>query len=67
MTSALKETVDMKYYDVLGVPWTADASQIKRAYFVLARKYHPDKIPKVIGTLCCVASRPHASNDEGAE
>ena len=31
------------YYKVLGVPRTADAAEIKRAYRKLARQYHPDK------------------------
>ena len=30
------------HYDVLGVPRSADADQIKSAYRKLARKYHPD-------------------------
>lgn len=30
------------YYKILGVPRTADADQIKRAYRKLARKFHPD-------------------------
>jgi curved DNA-binding protein len=30
------------FYDVLGVPRTADASEIQRAYRNLARTYHPD-------------------------
>ena len=31
------------YYDVLGVDAKADADTIKRAYFSLARMFHPDK------------------------
>jgi molecular chaperone DnaJ len=33
------------YYDILGVPKTADAKAIKQAYRKLARKYHPDQNP----------------------
>lgn len=30
-------------YDVLGVPHTADESEIRRAYYAIAKTYHPDK------------------------
>ena len=30
------------YYDILGVKKGADKSEIKRKYFELAKKYHPD-------------------------
>lgn len=34
------------YYDILGIPQTADNEQIKSAFRRLAKLYHPDKNPK---------------------
>ena len=34
-------------YEILGVPKTASASQIKRAYRKLAKRFHPDALGKV--------------------
>lgn len=45
-TSDSKEVQDMYYYDCLEVPSNADQSLIKRRYYILARKYHPDKVGK---------------------
>ena len=35
------------YYEVLGVPKDADEAALKKAYRVLAKKYHPDAMEEV--------------------
>jgi hypothetical protein len=39
------EVVDMFYYEALDVDVTADEHKIKRQYYMMARKYHPDRCP----------------------
>ena len=31
------------YYEILGVPKNSDAKDIKKAYYQLAKKYHPGR------------------------
>lgn len=45
------DTSKLSYYELFEVPADADASVIRGAYFRLARKWHPDKLPAELEDL----------------
>eukprot|EP00586_Coscinodiscus_wailesii_P023466 CAMPEP_0172519720 /NCGR_PEP_ID=MMETSP1066-20121228/291584_1 /TAXON_ID=671091 /ORGANISM="Coscinodiscus wailesii, Strain CCMP2513" /LENGTH=524 /DNA_ID=CAMNT_0013302355 /DNA_START=125 /DNA_END=1696 /DNA_ORIENTATION=- len=45
-SGAPTEVKEMYYYDILGVDSNAEPSVIKHQYYMMARKYHPDKVGK---------------------
>jgi curved DNA-binding protein CbpA len=61
----LESTNSKNYYDLLRVPFNASADEIKRAYYALAKKYHPDhyyrsdsaELKKSLGTIISVLAQ----------
>jgi len=45
MHTPSEQVKDTYYYEALGVQPNADAHKIKRQYYLMARKFHPDKNP----------------------
>ena len=49
MRELLARVYDADYFQILGVPRAAAAAEIKRAYYALARRFHPDRFRQVVG------------------
>ncbi len=51
-------------YDMLGVPREADSAALQRAFFQLARQWHPDKLPAALVDLKPTVTRIFARMSE---
>jgi curved DNA-binding protein CbpA len=49
MHELLARVYDANYFQILGVPRAATAAEIKRAYYGLAKRFHPDRFRQVVG------------------
>lgn len=52
------------YYQILGVPPDAEASAIQTAFFQLAKRWHPDRLPPELADVREVAMRSFARMSE---
>jgi CheY-like chemotaxis protein len=77
LVAQLKAMRKMDHFAVLGLGRDATKDQVKRAYFALAKSYHPDKnfqaqspeVRKLAGEILQVVGRAHDTlvDDEGRE
>src|SRR3990170_2172989 len=56
LTSKHVQLKSLTHFDILGVSQSANSDEIKRAYFKLAKEYHPDKYHNSIQDARTVAS-----------
>lgn len=45
------------FYDLLAIPQEADSGAVQRAFFGLARRWHPDKLPEELADLRAIANK----------
>jgi len=52
------------YYEVLGLERNADMTQVRSAFFQLARRFHPDKLPVELSHFRAIVTRAFAEMGE---
>jgi curved DNA-binding protein CbpA len=58
---------DLDYYELLGVAPRATAADIQAAFFVLAKRWHPDRLPAELAELRDLVSRAFGRMSEAAQ
>ena len=46
LTGKASQIGTQNYYEMLGLPENADIEDIRKAFFIMAKTFHPDRIPK---------------------